>query len=131
MRVRALRGAAGCLWLDGVGFGVFVPFGIWSVSTGRGVPEAFGYPTYGGGPFEDWGLPTLPMQMAFVLVCAAELVTGNLLWIRRPAGRTMSLVLLPVEVFFWFGFALSFGFILGALRAALTVVPLPPPATPA
>ena len=62
------------------------------------------------------------MQMAFVLVCVAELIVGNLLWLDRPAGRTMSLALLPLELFFWFGFALPFGFILGAARVALTVM---------
>jgi hypothetical protein len=62
------------------------------------------------------------MQMAFVLVCATELILGNLLWLGRPAGRTLSLALFPVEAFFWFGFALPFGFVLGAARVALTVV---------
>jgi hypothetical protein len=62
------------------------------------------------------------MQMAFVLVCVAELITGNLLRQGHPAGRTLSLALLPVEAFVWFGFALPFGYVLGAARAALSVV---------
>ena len=80
-----------------------------------------GYPTYGGGPFESWGFPTLPMQMAFVLVCATALILGNLLW--RAAGRPDPVAgVFQVEAFFWFGFALPFGFVLGAVRVALTVV---------
>ena len=62
-----------------------------------------------------------------VVVCVLELAMGNLLWARRPAGRTLSLALLPFELFFWFGFALPFGFVVGAARAAITVVPVPVP----
>jgi hypothetical protein len=125
-----MRFAAVLAWLAGIGFGLPGAYGAAYLTSHGEVWIFHGVPTYGGGPFQDWGLPTLLMQMAFVLVCVAELVCGNLLWLRRPAGRTMSLALLPVEVFFWFGFALSFGFILGALRAALTVVRVPPPPSP-
>jgi len=96
----------------------------WVAGFGFGLPGAYGA-AYLARNAEVWtflGLPTLPMQMAFVLVCVAELITGNLLWVGHPAGRTMSLALLPFEAFFWFGFALPFGFVLGAARAGLTVV---------
>jgi hypothetical protein len=120
VRVRALRGAAGCLWLDGVGFGVFVPFGIWSVSTGRGVPEAFGYPTYGGGPFEDYGIPTsTPLLLAYLLVCGLEVVAGRLLWDGRRSGAVLGLALVPVGAVFWWGFALPAGPVLALLRCGL------------
>jgi hypothetical protein len=109
-------------WVAGFGFGLPGAYGAAYLTRHAEVWTFLGFPTYGGGPFESWGLPTLPMQMAFVLVCAAELIAGNLLWLRRPAGRTLSLALFPVEAFFWFGFALPFGFILGAARVALTVV---------
>jgi hypothetical protein len=122
------RTAAVLAWLAGLGFGLPGAYGAAYLTRHDQVWSFFGYPTYGGGPFESWGLPNLPLQMAFVLVCVAELVCGNLLWMHRPGGRTTSLVLLPFEVFFWFGFALPFGFVMGALRAALTVVPVPPPA---
>jgi hypothetical protein len=62
----------------------------------------------------------VPLQTAFVAVCAAEVVDGYLLWRGRPAGRVLSLALLPVELVFWVGFALPFGFPLGAGRVALT-----------
>jgi len=116
------RFAAVLAWVAGLGFGLPGAYGAAYLTSHDEVWSFLGYPTYGGGPFESWGLPTLPMQMAFVVVCAAELITGNLLWRDRPAGRPMSLALLPFELFFWFGFALPFGFVLGALRAALTVV---------
>jgi hypothetical protein len=116
------RTAAVLAWLAGLGFGLPGAYGAAYLTSHGKVWTFFGFPTYGGGPFESWGLPTLPLQMAFVLVCVAELMMGNLLWVGRPAGRTMSLALLPVELFFWFGFSLPFGFLLGAARAALTVV---------
>ena len=119
------RTAAVLAWIAGLGFGLPGAYGAAYLARHAEVWSFHGYPTYGGGPFESWGLPTLLMQMGFVLVCAAELITGNLLWLRRPAGRTLSLALLPVEVFFWVGFALPFGFVLGALRAALALAPLP------
>ena len=116
------RFAAVLAWVAGFGFGLPGAYGAAYLTSHDEVWSFLGFPTYGGGPFESWGFPTLPMQMAFVAVCAAELVTGGLLWREHPAGRTMSLTLLPFELFFWFGFALPFGFVLGALRAALTVV---------
>lgn len=120
MRVRALLGAAVCLGLNGVGFGVFVPFGIWSVSTGRGVPEVFAYPTYGGGPFEDYGIPTsIPLLLAFLLVCCLEMVAGRLLWDGRRSGAVLGLGLVPVGAVFWWGFALPAGPVLAVLRAGL------------
>ena len=116
------RFAAVLAWVAGFGFGLPGAYGAAYLTSHDEVWSFLGFPTYGGGPFESWGFPTLPMQMAFVVVCAAELVTGGLLWREHPAGRTLSLTLLPFELFFWFGFALPFGFVLGALRAALTVV---------
>jgi hypothetical protein len=106
--------------LDGVGFGVFVPLGIWSVSTGRGVPEAFGYPTYGGGPFEDVGIPTsVPLLLAFLLVCCLEVVAGRLLWDGRRSGALLALILVPVGAVFWWGFALPAGPVLAVVRTGL------------
>jgi len=116
------KAAAVLAWVAGFGFGLPGAYGAAYLARNAEVWTFLGLPTYGGGPFESWGLPTLPMQMAFVLVCVAELITGNLLWVGHPAGRTMSLALLPFEAFFWFGFALPFGFVLGAARAGLTVV---------
>ena len=75
-------------WVAGFGFGLPGAYGAAYLTRHAEVWTFLGFPTYGGGPFESWGFPTLPMQMAFVLVCVAELIAGNLLWLRRPAGRT-------------------------------------------
>lgn len=116
------RAAAVLTWVLGLGFGLPGVWGLWHFArTGR-VWTFLGFPTYGDGPFENLGLRTsVPLLAAFELVCAAEIVTGWLLWRRRPAGETLSLALLPPELFFWVGFALPFGPLLGVARAALAV----------
>ena len=44
-----------------------------------------GFPTYGGGPFERVGLrPSVALILAFVVVCAAEVAVGALLWADAP-----------------------------------------------
>ena len=79
-----------------------------------------GFPTYGGGPFERIGLPTsVPLMLAFVVVCAIEVVVGVMLLTDAPYARTVAYVLLPVEMVFWIGFALPFGPPLGIARTAL------------
>jgi hypothetical protein len=50
---------------------------------------------------------------AFLLVCAAELIAGWMLWQGRRAGIMLAIALLPVEFVFWIGFALPFGPTLG------------------
>ena len=78
-----------------------------------------GFPTYGDGPFETVGIPTsVPLLVAFALVCAAEVVVAVLLWRGRRAGTVLALVLLPVEFAFWIGFALPFGPLLAVVRTA-------------
>jgi len=71
------------------------------------------------GPFETVGIPTsVPLLVAFALVCAAEVVAAVLLWRGRRAGTVLALVLLPVEFAFWIGFALPFGPLLAVVRTA-------------
>jgi hypothetical protein len=79
-----------------------------------------GFPTYGSGPFEDIGIQTtVPLLTLFLVVCAAELVVGWMLWRRKRLGPALSLALLPIEFAFWIGFALPFGPILNILRTLL------------
>ena len=106
------------------GFGACAGFpAIASVARGDGVWTFFGYPTYGHGPFERIGIPTtVPLLVAFLLVALAEVGVGVLLWTRRPAAPVAALVLLPVEMVFWIGFALPYGPVLGLLRTVLVVL---------
>jgi hypothetical protein len=79
-----------------------------------------GYPTYGEGVFEDLGVTTsVPLLVAFVVVCAAECVAGWLLWSGRRIGAILALALLPLELVFWIGFALPFGPIVAGARTVL------------
>ncbi len=49
---------------------------------------------------------TVPLLVAFLVVCVAELVMGWLLWRGRRSGTVLAFALLPFELAFWVGFAL-------------------------
>ena len=122
---RPMQVAAGILSIiTGLGFGIPGVIGTRHLARTGEVWIFLGFPTYSG-PFEKWGIRTSVALIAwFVVVCALEVVLGVLLiagW--RPA-LWLSLALLPIELLFWFGFALPFGFVLGALRAIATIVAL-------
>lgn len=119
------RAAAVIAWLSGLGFGVPGVYGAW-VFAERGYVWTFlGFPTYGDGPLEDWGIEiSVPLLGGFVAVCAAEVVAGGLLWAGRRSGLWVSLVLLPFEFVYWVGFALPLGPLFGIVRTALVVVAL-------
>ena len=109
-----MRTAAALAWAAGLGFGLPCIYAIWYLADRGDVWTFLGFPTYGGGPFEDVGIETtVPLLVVFLLVCAAELVTGWLLWHRRRGGAVLALALLPVEFAFWIGFALPLGPVLG------------------
>jgi hypothetical protein len=109
----------------GLGFGIPGVYGAWYYAQHREVCTFLGFPTYGGGPFEHWGVQTsTALLLGFVAVCVAEVVVGVLLWSHSTAGLWLALALLPVEMVFWIGFALPFGPVLGLARTALVVAVL-------
>ena len=119
------RAAAVSSLVLGLGFGLPGAYGAWYFARHGEVWTFLGFPTYGGGPFDRWGLPTsVALLLAFVLVCTAEVATGVLLWRDATSGLWLALVLLPVELVFWIGFALPFGPVLGLVRTVLVVVVL-------
>ena len=119
------RAAAVCSLLLGLGFGLPGAYGAVHFARHAEVWTFLGFPTYGGGPFERWGLPTsVELLLGFVLVCAAEVVVGVLLWRDVAAAPWLAFVLLPVELAFWIGFALPFGPLLGLARTALVIAAL-------
>jgi hypothetical protein len=119
------RAAAACSLLLGLGFGLPGAYGAWYFGRNGEAWTFLGFPTYGDGPFERWGLPTsVALLLCFVAVCAAEVVVGVLLWSDSPAAAWLALALLPVELFFWIGFALPFGPLLGLARTALVIIVL-------
>jgi len=122
-----MRTAAALAWAAGLGFGLPCIYAIWYLADRGDVWTFLGFPTYGGGPFEDVGIEiTVPLLVVFLLVSAAELVTGWLLWHRRRAGAVLALALLPVEFAFWIGFALPLGPVLGLARTVLVLLAWPP-----
>jgi hypothetical protein len=115
-----MRAAALLAWASGLGFGLPGIYAIWHLLDRGGIATVMGYPTYGEGVFEDLGVTTsVPLLVAFVVVCAAECVAGWLLWSGRRIGAILALALLPLELVFWIGFALPFGPIVAGARTVL------------
>ncbi|MGH8824110.1 MAG: hypothetical protein ACRDVN_06510 [Jiangellaceae bacterium] len=65
---------------------------------------------------------SVPLLVAFLLVCAAECVAGWLLWGGHRTGAILALALLPLELVFWVGFALPFGPIVAEARTVLILM---------
>lgn len=103
----------------GIGFGVPAVVGTGYFIKNGQTWEFLGFPTYGDGPFEEFGVDTsVALLFAFVIVCISEIVLGVLLWRDARHVRVYSCALLPVELIFWIGFALPFGLLLGFGRVA-------------
>ena len=118
-----LRAAAVLSWVLAAGFGLFDIPAIASVARGDGVWYFIGWPTYGDGPFEQLGIPTsVPLLVGFLLVAVAEVIVGLLLWKGRHVGSVLAIVLLPIELAYWIGFALPVGPVLGLARTVLVIL---------
>ena len=121
-----VRAAGALSWFLGLCFGLPCAYAIWYFADRGEVWTFLGFPTYGGGPFEHIGIhTTVPLLALFLLVCAAEVAAGWLLWQRRRAGAVLALALLPVEFAFWIGFALPVGPPVGLARTVLVLLGWP------
>jgi hypothetical protein len=119
------RAAALCSAFLGLGFGLPGAYGAWYFAREHEVWQFLGFPTYGSGPFERWGLPTTTaLLVAYVVVCAVEVALAVPLWSGSTVALWASLAILPVELAFWTGFALPFGFVFGLARTVLVVMTL-------
>lgn len=120
------RSAAALAWASGLGFGLCGVYGAWHLVRYGEIASVMGYPTYGEGIFDHrFGIRTsVPLLVAFVLVCVAECRAGWLLWNRRRSGRVLALALVPIEMVFWVGFSLPYGPVLGAARTVLVLADL-------
>jgi hypothetical protein len=115
-----VAGVLSCLL--GLGFGIPCLLGAVHLARAGEVWTFLGFPTYGGGPFERIGLSTtVPLMLAFLLVCAAEVVVGVAVWVGAAHAASASYVLLPFELAFWIGFALPFGPVLGIPRTLIVL----------
>jgi hypothetical protein len=118
-----LRIAAFLHWFVAVGFGVFCIPAIRNLMMGKSIPFVMGFPAYGQGPFERAGIPTtIPLLVAFLLVCILEGVAGFLLWGGYRSGAILALVLVPVGAIFWWGFALPIPPIFAAIWTILILL---------
>lgn len=115
--------AALCSLVLGLGFGIPGAIGAWHRARTGETWTFLGFPTYGGGPFERWGIPTTVGLLAgFVLVCAAEVALAVMILLDAPGTTPLALLLLPAEIVFWVGFALPAGPPLGLARTVLLLV---------
>ena len=105
-----IKAASICLWISGLGFGIPGVYGIWHFLKIKTIASVMGFPTYGNGPLEKIGIhTTAPLLIGFVLLCSLECICGWGLWNAEKASAILSLAIIPVELFFFIGFALPFG----------------------
>jgi hypothetical protein len=127
MAIIFFRIAAGLIAFVSLGFGIPGILGtVHYVRTGR-VWQLWGFPTYGPGLFEKWGVPfSAALLVAFSAVCMLGLGAAILLWIPGAAvvGAVAALVLLLAQAVFWVGFELPFGPPFGIAAVALIVLGL-------
>jgi hypothetical protein len=118
--VRVTQAAAILLWFSAIGLAIPGLIGIKSLLEGRGIATVLGYPSYGGGPFEQHGLPsTVPLLLAFLVVCVIDFVAGVLLWQGLRSGAVLALIALPLGGLFWWGFALPYPPVIALVRTLL------------
>jgi len=97
------------LWVSALGLGIPCLIAIRNLLMGRGIPLVLGFPAYGGGPFEQHGLPTtVALLSGFLLVCLLEGTAGGLLWSGLRSGALLALLLLVPAGLYWWGFALPY-----------------------
>ena len=118
-----IKAASFCLWFSGLGFGLSCIYGIWYFMRTRTIATVMGFPTYGNGPFEKIGIHTsTPLLIGFLLVCILECVCGWGLWHNEKGSAVLSLAIIPLEIFFFIGFALPFGPPLIIIRTILLLL---------
>lgn len=116
------RLAALLLWFNAVGFGLPCLKAIGHLLSGRDIPYIMGFPAYGRGPFERYGLETtVPLLVGFLVVCLLEGLAGWLVWRGKRRGAILSLIITPAGVVYWWGFALPFPPIFAIARTSLIV----------
>lgn len=99
--------AAGVSIFAGLAMGIPCLFSIRHFARTGEVWYLAGFPTFGDGPFERWGVPTsVGLLATFLAVCVAEVAVGVMIWQDVPAATAVSIALFPIEMVFFVGFAL-------------------------
>ena len=118
-----LKVASVCLWISGLGFGLPCIYGIWHLVREKSIAIFMGFPTYGNGPFERIGIQTtVPLMTAFLFACTLECICGWGVWRGDKGAAMLSFLMIPIEAFFYFGFALPFGPPVVVIRIILLVL---------
>jgi len=117
----ALQASSVLMWLVAAGFGVPAPFVASYYLRERTLPTFMGlFPMYGGGPLDRFSSEVFAVFLGlFTALSAFEVYAGWLLWNGEPVGARMTLALLPIEVVFWFGFAVPFPPLIAVARIGL------------
>jgi hypothetical protein len=120
----AVRGAAVAFWLIAAGFGLFaIPAAAYLLEHRELPMTMFGFRAFGGGWFERFSPEVFAVLLGmFVGLSAVEAFAGWLLWNGSRAGGILTLVLLPLEIVFWSGFAVPIPPIAAAIRLGLLAV---------
>lgn len=120
----ALNVSAALMWLVAFGFGLPSPFVAVHLLRERRLPIFMGlFPAYGGGFFERWSPEIFAVLLGlFAAVSAVEAVAAYLLWQGELLGAAITIALLPIEIFFWAGFALPIPPLVGVIRIALLAI---------
>lgn len=115
------RGAALVTWTYAAMFGIpAVPVGFFLADNGR-LPSLWGLFEMYGGPWSS-SYPrdrVISLLLVFFGLALLAALSGWLLWTERQAGATMNLLLIPIEMVFWVGFALPIPWLLGLARVVL------------
>ena len=117
----ALQASSALSWLVAAGFGIPAPFVASYFLRERTLPTFMGlFPMYGGGLFDRFSPEVCAVLLGlFTALSAIEAYAGWLLWNGEPLGAGMTLVLLPIEIAFWIGFAVPFPPLIAVARLAL------------
>lgn len=127
MAIIFFRIAAGLVAFVSLGFGIPAVLGAVHYARHGEVWRLWGFPTYGPGLFEKWGVPnSAALMVAFSAVCALAVGAAVLLWVpgTAGAGAIAALVLLLAQAVFWVGYQLPFGPPFGIAAGALIVLGL-------
>src|SRR5256885_16539574 len=109
------------MWLVAAGFGIPAPFVAFYLLREHKLPSFMGlFPMYGGGPFDRLTPEVFAVLLGlFTALCAFEAYAAWLLWNGQQLGAVITLVVIPVELAFWAGFAVPIPPLIAIARLAL------------
>jgi hypothetical protein len=121
------RAAAITTWAYAAGFGLPALPVAKHLSDKGYLPSFRDWFTMYGGPWSERfagheSERLVALLVAFFFVTLVASVFAWMLWRGSKPGAALSLVWLPVEAVFWYGFALPFPWLIGVLRAVLVAL---------